>query len=60
MIVANLIAGVIGRCAYGMDEKGQVFLLDATGTPIEPAVVEPLATRIREAIESGKSGGKHK
>lgn len=60
MIVANLMAGVIGKHAYGVDEKGQVFLLDATGTPIEPPVVEPLATRIRETIERDKAGGKHK
>jgi hypothetical protein len=51
MIVTNLIAGVVGRNAYGLDERGQVFRLDAKGRPIEPPEKEPLATRIREAIE---------
>jgi hypothetical protein len=60
MIVANLTAGVVGKNAYGLDEKGQVFRLDANGTPIEPPEKEPLATRIREAIERGKAGGKQK
>ena len=60
MIVANLTAGVVGRHAYGLDEKGQVFRLDANGTPIEPPEKEPLATRIRETIERSKAGGMQK
>ena len=60
MILAKLTAGVIGKHAYGLDEKGQVFRLDANGTPIEPPEKEPLATRIREEIERGKASGMQK
>jgi hypothetical protein len=32
-IVATLMAGVIGTEYYGLDEKGQVFVLDSKGPP---------------------------
>jgi hypothetical protein len=52
-IVATLMAGAIGTKAYGLDEKGQVFALDAKGKPLEPPVSEPLAAQVRDAIERG-------
>jgi hypothetical protein len=55
-IVATLMAGVLGLEAYGLDEKGQVFVLDAKGMPLEPPASEPLAAKVREAIARSTSG----
>jgi len=60
MIVATVMAGVIDRDRYGLDEKGQVFRLDAKGRPIEPPVAESLATEVREQIKRSKVAAKAK
>jgi hypothetical protein len=52
-IVATLMAGVIGTEHYGLDEKGQVFVLDPKGNPLQPPVSEPLASKVREAMRRG-------
>jgi hypothetical protein len=55
-IVATLMAGVIGTEYYGLDEKGQVFVLDPKGNPLQPPVSEPLASKVRKAIKRGDAG----
>jgi len=45
------MAGVIGTESYGLDDRGQVFLLDAKGKLLEPPVSESIAASVREAIE---------
>ena len=49
--MATLMAGVIGTESYGLDDRGQVFLLDAKGKLLEPPVSESIAASVREAIE---------
>jgi hypothetical protein len=50
-IVATLMAGVIDTGYYCMDDKGQVFRYDPQERKAFAPVSEPLATRVREAIE---------
>lgn len=54
-IVATLMAGAVDPKSYGLDENGSVFVLDAEGKPLEPPVSEPIAARVREAVERGTS-----
>jgi hypothetical protein len=54
-IVATLVAGAIGTESYGMDEKGQAFLLDVSGGTQGQAIAEPHAAKVRQAIASGEA-----
>ena len=56
IIVATLMAGVVGTQHYGLDDKGRVFLLDADGKTYE-VEDEVLATKVREAIKRGQATG---
>ena len=56
-IIATLMAGVIGTEHYGVDDNGQVFVLDPKGKPLEPPVSEPLASKVREAVKRADAHG---
>jgi hypothetical protein len=52
-IVDTLMAGVPGSEYYGVDETGQVFVLDEKGKPLRKAP-EPIGTKVREQIQRAK------